>query len=108
MNKKPVETLYAMDSGGRVIYINTFSHSLAPSMRMGYMVLPEPLMERYRQKLGFYTCSVPLLDQYVLAEYISRGYFERHLSRVRRRLRAQTEQDTDRFSHKSAQKQRED
>jgi len=38
-----------------VIYVNTFSHSLAPSMRMGYMVLPERLMEQYRQTLGFYS-----------------------------------------------------
>ena len=42
-----------MDRRGCVIYVNTFSHSLAPSMRMGYMVLPERLMEQYRQTLGF-------------------------------------------------------
>lgn len=73
-----------MDRRGCVIYVNTFSHSLAPSMRMGYMVLPERLMEQYRQTLGFYSCSVPLFDQYVLARFISQGYFERHLNRLRR------------------------
>ena len=83
-NKKPLQTLYSMDRHGCVIYVNTFSHSLAPSMRMGYMVLPESLMERYRQTLGFYSCSVPLFDQYVLARFISQGYFERHLNRLRR------------------------
>ena len=83
-NKKPLQTLYSMDRRGCVIYVNTFSHSLAPSMRMGYMVLPERLMERYRQMLGFYSCSVPLFDQYVLARFISQGYFERHLNRLRR------------------------
>ena len=51
---------------------------------MGYMVLPERLMEQYRQTLGFYSCSVPLFDQYVLARFISQGYFERHLNRLRR------------------------
>ena len=83
-NKKPLQTLYSMDRRGCVIYVNTFSHSLAPSMRMGYMVLPESLMTQYREKLGFYSCSVPLFDQYVLARFISQGYFERHLNRLRR------------------------
>lgn len=86
-NKKPLQTLYSMDRRGCVIYLNTFSHSLAPSMRMGYMVLPETLMAQYREKLGFYSCSVPLFDQYVLARFISQGYFERHLNRLRRQNR---------------------
>ncbi|MGM9522773.1 MAG: PLP-dependent aminotransferase family protein [Oscillospiraceae bacterium] len=86
-NRKPLETMFSMDRNGCVIYINTFSHSLAPSMRMGYMILPDSLIEQYEQRLGFYTCSVPLFDQYVLAEFISRGFFERHLNRVRRRLK---------------------
>ena len=86
-NKKPLQTLYSMDRSGCVIYVNTFSHSLAPSMRMGYMVLPEALAAYYREKLGFYSCSVPLFDQYVLARFIDRGYFERHLNRLRRQNR---------------------
>lgn len=90
-NKKPLQTLYSMDRRGCVIYINTFSHSLAPSMRMGYMVLPEALMARYREQLGFYSCSVPLFDQYVLARFISQGYFERHLNRLRRQNKGKTE-----------------
>lgn len=87
LTRRPQETLFSMDSAGKVIYLNTFSHSLAPSMRMGYMVLPERLMGEYEDRLGFYSCSVPLFDQYVLAEFIDRGHFERHLNRVRRRLR---------------------
>ena len=90
-NKKPLQTLYSMDRRGCVIYINTFSHSLAPSMRMGYMVLPEALMARYRERLGFYSCSVPLFDQYVLARFISQGYFERHLNRLRRQNKGKPE-----------------
>lgn len=89
LSRKPQETLFSMDGGERVIYLNTFSHSLAPSMRMGYMVLPERLMEEYRERLGFYSCTVPLFDQYVLAKFIDRGHFERHLNRVRRKLRQQ-------------------
>ena len=90
-NKKPLQTLYSMDRRGCVIYVNTFSHSLAPSMRMGYMVLPEALMARYREQLGFYSCSVPLFDQYVLARFISQGYFERHLNRLRRQNKGKPE-----------------
>ena len=54
------------------------------------MVLPERLLPMYREKLGFYSCTVPSLDQYVLAEYISRGYFEKRLNHIRRKLRART------------------
>ena len=82
---QPVETLYSLDSNNRVIYLNTFSKSLSPSMRMGYMILPDKLLEVYEQKLGGFSCSVPVLDQYVLAEYISSGNFERHLNRIRRK-----------------------
>ncbi len=90
LTRKPLEPLFSMDREGRVVYLNTFSHSLAPSMRMGYMVLPERLMEEYSRRLGFYSCTVPLFDQYVLAKFIDRGHFERHLNRVRRKLRADT------------------
>lgn len=84
---KPVETIYSIDNDGLVIYLNTFSKSIAPSMRMGYMILPENFERLYIKKLGFYSCTVPVYDQYVLAEYISSGCFERHLNRTRRRLR---------------------
>lgn len=83
----PVESLYSLDKKGVVIYINTFSKSISPSVRMGYMILPENLMEVYRERLGNFSCSVPVLDQYVLAEFISSGNFERHLNRMRRKMR---------------------
>ncbi len=85
--RKPLETLYAMDSTESVIYLNTFTKSIAPSMRVGYMVLPKRLLPRYRNRIGFYSCTVPSLDQYVLAEYISRGHFEKRLNHIRRKLR---------------------
>ncbi len=80
-----VETLYALDKKERVIYINTFSKSLSPSMRIGYMILPDGLLNVYRKVLGEFSCSVPVLDQYVLAEYISSGNFVRHLNRMRKK-----------------------
>ncbi len=82
---QPVETLYSLDNRERVIYINTFSKSLSTSMRMGYMILPDNLLRVYKEKLGAFSCSVPVLDQYVLAEYISSGNFVRHLNRVRKK-----------------------
>lgn len=86
---KPVETVYALDGGKRVIYLNTFSKSLAPSMRMGYMILPDELKAEYKKRLGFYSCTVPTFDQYVMAEFINGGHFERHLNRIRRKLKEQ-------------------
>ena len=86
---KPVETVYSLSGGKRVIYLNTFSKSLAPSMRMGYMILPDELKAEYEKRLGFYSCTVPTFDQYVMAEFINGGHFERHLNRIRRKLKEQ-------------------
>lgn len=80
---KPIPTLQSIDGAQRVIYINTFSKSLAPSMRISYMVLPTPLLRKYEEKLGVYACAVPVFEQITLAGFIDGGYFERHLSRMR-------------------------
>ena len=81
-----IETIASL-APERVIYLNTFSKTLAPSMRTGYMVLPEALLPRYREKLGFYACTVPVFDQLVLAEFINSGELERYINRRRRKLR---------------------
>lgn len=83
---RQVETIFSLASE-RVLYINTFSKILAPSMRTGFMVLPEPLVEEYRRRLDFYSCTVPVYDQYVLAEFINAGHLERYINRRRRKLR---------------------
>ncbi len=83
---KQIETVYSL-APDRVIYMNTFSRTMAPALRMGYMLLPEVLFEKYRQKLDFYSCTVPTLDQYVLAEFINNGDLERCITRRRRRQR---------------------
>lgn len=83
----PIESLYALDANQSVIYINTFSKSLSPAMRIGYMILPERLMETYDGIFGDLSCSVPVMDQYILAEFIQSGSFERHLNRQRRRMK---------------------
>jgi len=75
-----------------VIYLNTFSKTISPSLRVGYMVLPTRLVEVYQEKLGFYSCTVPTFMQYVLTELLDNGDFERHINRVRRTIRKQLAQ----------------
>jgi GntR family transcriptional regulator/MocR family aminotransferase len=84
LDGKPMPTLQSMDVCNRVIYLNTFTKSLAPSMRIGYMVLPIELSNLLDEKLGFYACTVPVFEQLILAEFMKRGYFERHISRMRK------------------------
>jgi GntR family transcriptional regulator/MocR family aminotransferase len=83
-SRKNEETLMAIDGGERVIYVNTFSMTISPSVRVAYMVVPERLLGRFSENTGFYSCTVPTLDQYVIAELIGNGDFERHINRVRR------------------------
>lgn len=87
VSKKNEDTVFALCQTGSVIYLNTFSETIAPSMRIGYMVLPETLLQDFRDKLGFYSCTVPVFEQYVLADLINNGDFERHINRVRRARR---------------------
>ena len=84
---KPVDTIWSLDPDGRVVYLNTFSKTLAPSVRIGYMVIPKPLLGDYESRLGFYSCTVPVFDQLSLASFIDSGEFERHINKMRRRLR---------------------
>ena len=87
LSGRAVSTLFALEPEERVLYINTFSRTIAPSMRIGYMLLPEKRAEEMRNALSFYSCSVPVFDQYLVAEFIRSGEFERHINRVRRALR---------------------
>ncbi len=92
VSKKTVETLFSQSQNENVIYMNTFSKTVSPSLRIGYMVLPKALAAQYEQKLGFMSCTVPTYMQYVLAELLTNGDFERHINRVRRLKRKQNEQ----------------
>lgn len=82
-------TLYSMDGNGRVIYFNTFSKTLIPSLRISYMVLPYELAMRYGNGLSFYSGTVPSMEQYALAKFISEGYFERHINHMRNYFKSQ-------------------
>ena len=78
-----IPALQGMDQNGRVIYMGTFSKAIAPAIRVGYMVLPESLLSVYLEKGRFYSSTVSRVDQRILANFISGGYFERHLNRMR-------------------------
>ncbi|MDD6194413.1 MAG: PLP-dependent aminotransferase family protein [Lachnospiraceae bacterium] len=80
---KPIPPLFAIDACEKVIYMNTFSKSLTSTIRISYMVLPEHLAKAFYQKLSFYACTVPTFEQYTLAAFIRRGYFEKHINRMR-------------------------
>ena len=84
----PMAAIYSPEPGGRVIYINSFSKSLAPSIRIGYMVLPPDLMQVFKQRLGFYSCTVSAFEQHTLARFLSGGHFEQHINRMRKFYRA--------------------
>ena len=89
MMGKPIPPLQSIDNSGKVIYINTFSKSLASTIRISYMILPEELIDRYRSELGFYSCTVSNFEQYTLAAFIKKGYFEKHINRMRTYYRNQ-------------------
>ena len=86
---KPIPSLQSIDVLEKVIYINTFSKSLTPTIRISYMVLPEALMKKYNEKLSFYSCTVANFEQYTLASFIKKGHFEKHINRMRNFYRNQ-------------------
>ena len=85
---KPIPALQASDELGKVIYLGSFSKAIAPAIRVSFMVLPEPLLQRYRRECDFYSCTVSRIDQSILNEFIRDGYFERHLNKMRKIYRA--------------------
>ena len=87
VSRKPEDPLFSMDPDENVIYLNTFSGTIVPSIRIGYMLLPVRLTELFNSKLGFYSCTVPILEQYFLTELLKSGDFERHINRLRRKKR---------------------
>lgn len=84
---KPIPALWGNDKGQHVIYIGTFSKSISSSLRISFMVLPEKLMEQYRNNCGFYACTVSRFSQEMLYRFMEEGHFERHLNRMRNNYR---------------------
>lgn len=79
----PIPTLQSIDVSDKVIYMNTFTKTLASTARISYMILPRTLLNMFYQKLSFYSCTVSTFEQYTLAKFIEEGYFEKHINRLR-------------------------
>ena len=81
---RPLPSLQGMaGADGPVVYLSTCSRSLAPSIRIAYMVLPEHLLPAWREKYRLYSGTVSRFEQQTLARFITEGYFTRHLARER-------------------------
>lgn len=83
LSGKPIPALQSIDNSEKVIYMNTFSKSLTPALRISYMVLPPHLAQKYQKNFCFYSCPVPRLIQSALARFIKQGFFEKHINRAR-------------------------
>lgn len=83
LSGRPIPTLQSIDQNEKVIYINTFSKSLSSTVRLSYMILPKHLLKDFYARLHFYSCTVSNFEQYTLARFLSNGYFEKHINRMR-------------------------
>ena len=98
---RPIPALKELDHEDRVIYLNTFAKSLAPSLRIGYLVLPRRLLPAYQAKFGGYASTVPVFEQYTLARFLETGSFERHVNRIRIQYKARLESLLDALAQSS-------
>ena len=80
---KPIPALQGYDCKEKVIYIGTFSRSIAPSIRISYLVLPKTLLPIYYEKCRFLSSTVSRVDQLIIQRFIEKGYYERHLNKMR-------------------------
>lgn len=105
LNGKPIPPLQSIDACEKVIYMNTFSKSLTSTIRISYMVLPEHLVNKYYRTLSFYSNTVSTFEQYTLAAFISQGYFEKHINRMRLRYGRKRARILDTIQHIFDEKQ---
>ena len=82
-SERPMPALQGLDRAGRVVYAGTFSKTLFPSIRLGYMVVPTDLISVFRSAKAVTNRHAPVLDQAVLCGFISEGHLGRHLRRMR-------------------------
>jgi GntR family transcriptional regulator/MocR family aminotransferase len=83
------ETLFSQEPDHSVIYMNSFSRTICPALHISYIVLPSRLKDKFLKTISYRSCGVSSVDQYVVAELINNGSFERHLNRVKRQMRKQ-------------------
>ena len=80
---KPIPALQGYDRMEKVIYLGTFSKSIAPAIRLSYMVLPNPLLRIYQERHRFVNSTVSKVDQMIVQRFLEDGYYERHLNKMR-------------------------
>ncbi|CAM3387475.1 Crp/Fnr family transcriptional regulator [Bacillus inaquosorum KCTC 13429] len=85
--EKPPQSLKAMDHGGNILYLGTFSKTVSPGLRIGWLVGPEPVIERLADIKMQTDYGSSGLSQWAAAEWLSQGYYEEHLTRIRRVLK---------------------
>lgn len=100
VSSKPEETMFSISELDNIIYMNTFTKTISPSLRVGYMVIPKKLVKRFDELLGFYSCTVPTFEQLVIADLIDTGDFERHINRVRRAKRREMSKKNEKYGEK--------
>lgn len=83
-NVKPTPSLQGLDQDGTVVYIGNFSKSFSPAVRMNYLVLPDSLLSLYHQRFTIYTCPVPRLQQRTLQLFMQKGFWDKHIRRMRK------------------------
>ncbi len=81
---QPIPALKALDTGDRVVYLGTFSKSFLPAARLSYMILPASTMEQVHGRLQSYNQSVSAIIQKAVYLFMERGYFSRHIRKMRR------------------------
>jgi GntR family transcriptional regulator/MocR family aminotransferase len=86
-----VPSIMSIDDNENVIYLNTFSKTIAPAMRISYMIIPKKYIPIYEKELGFFSCTVSSFEQYTLARFIEEGYFERHINKMKNYYRKKKE-----------------
>ena len=89
--ERSLPPLASMDTHGRVVYMGTFSKSLSPALRINYLELPEPLLERWKNHFANSYSPVPWLNQQVLARFMADGSWDRHVRRVQAKNRRKYE-----------------
>ncbi|WP_276730138.1 PLP-dependent aminotransferase family protein [Bacillus sp. (in: firmicutes)] len=87
LEEKPPQPLKAMDQNGNILYLGTFSKTVSPGLRIGWLAGPEPVIERLADIKMQTDYGSSGLSQWAAAEWLSRGYYEEHLSRIRRVLK---------------------
>ncbi len=81
-NSRPIPSIQSLDQKDRVIYINSFSKALAPGLRMGFIVLPQVLLEKYQSRCHNHSCPVSWIEQKTMFHFMEQGHWNRLLNKI--------------------------